>query len=43
MGSQFTEMIGAKFIDGDNLHPKANIIKMAIKMCTLCIYTVKWR
>ncbi|MPY26544.1 gluconokinase [Shewanella psychropiezotolerans] len=29
VGSQLAEMIGAKFIDGDDLHPKANIIKMA--------------
>ncbi|QFU23197.1 gluconokinase [Shewanella eurypsychrophilus] len=29
VGSQIAEKLGAKFIDGDDLHPKKNIIKMA--------------
>ncbi|WP_144211986.1 gluconokinase [Shewanella donghaensis] len=29
VGEQLANVINAKFIDGDDLHPKANIIKMA--------------
>jgi len=29
VGEALARVIGAKFIDGDDLHPKANIIKMA--------------
>jgi gluconokinase len=29
VGRQLAELIGAKFIDGDDLHPEENIIKMA--------------
>jgi len=29
VGLQLASAIGAKFIDGDDLHPKANILKMA--------------
>ncbi len=29
VGKTLAEQIGAKFIDGDDLHPRANIIKMA--------------
>lgn len=29
IGEQLSKMAGYKFIDGDDLHPKANIIKMA--------------
>ncbi len=29
VGETLAELMGCKFIDGDNLHPKANIIKMS--------------
>ncbi|KEY60826.1 gluconokinase [Serratia sp. DD3] len=29
VGAMLAQRLGAKFIDGDDLHPKANIIKMA--------------
>ncbi|SHI22798.1 gluconokinase [Ferrimonas marina] len=29
VGAQLATQLGAKFIDGDDLHPKANILKMA--------------
>ncbi len=29
IGMKLAEKLGAKFIDGDDLHPKANILKMA--------------
>ncbi|MDE1239920.1 gluconokinase [Vibrio aestuarianus] len=29
VGEKLAQKLGAKFIDGDDLHPKANIIKMA--------------
>ncbi len=29
VGKAFADKIGAKFIDGDDLHPKANVMKMA--------------
>lgn len=29
VGLQFSQAIGAKFIDGDDLHPRINVLKMA--------------
>ena len=29
VGSEFAKKIAAKFIDGDDLHPKANVLKMS--------------
>ncbi|WP_277814694.1 shikimate kinase, partial [Vibrio ordalii] len=29
VGAKLAQKLGAKFIDGDDLHPKANILKMA--------------
>ncbi|WP_432720749.1 gluconokinase [Jeongeupia wiesaeckerbachi] len=29
LGAELAKVLGAKFIDGDDLHPRANIVKMA--------------
>ena len=29
IGEKIAQRLGAKFIDGDDLHPKANILKMS--------------